>query len=84
MKINEKIFSIPPYISTAWSNISTIRIKDNQLLITLIDGNTVQIPSLPTETTEMISKNHADYLENQSKGHLMNPYPSYRKKIESK
>lgn len=64
MKINEKILSLPPYISTAWSNISTVRIKDNQLLITLIDGNSVQIPSLPNETIELIFKSHADYLEN--------------------
>lgn len=63
MKINDKIFSLPPYISTTWSNISTVRLKDHQLVITLIDGSSVQIPSLPSEILETIFKTHAEYLE---------------------
>ncbi len=64
MKINDKILSLPPYISTSWSNISTVRFKENQLHVTLVDGSLVQIPGLPSETTDMIFRTHAEYIEN--------------------
>ncbi len=66
IKINEKILSIPPYISTSWSHITALHIKGNLLVIVLIDGDTINIPGLSKETIELIFNHHATYLENES------------------
>jgi hypothetical protein len=66
MKINEKILSIPPYISTTWKNISAIGMKSSQLFITLADGDTINIPGLEKETIELIFTTHAEQIEKDS------------------
>lgn len=67
IKINEKILSIPPYISTTWSRIVALYTKESELVIYLQSGNVVNIPHLPLETLEAIFTYHAAYLEgNQS------------------
>jgi len=63
MKINDKILSLPPYISTSWDQVSTLRMKGNHLSITLKGGDSIDIPTLTSETIEKIFKAHADYLE---------------------
>jgi len=63
IKINDKILSIPPYISTNWSNIASLHMKGNLLIISLSDGNTIGIPGLPPETVELIYSYHATFLE---------------------
>lgn len=62
-KINDKILSIPPYISTSWGHITAIHMKDGQLVITLDDNSFVSIPSLPPNIIETIFEHHAAYLE---------------------
>jgi hypothetical protein len=66
MKINEKILSIPPYISTTWKNISAIGMKSSQLFITLADGDTIHIPGLEKETIDLIFLTHAEQIEKYS------------------
>ena len=34
IKITDKILSIPPYISTGWSQITTLQMKENVLILT--------------------------------------------------
>ncbi len=63
MKINEKILSIPPFISTTWGNISSIKMKATQVAITLKDGDTVHIPGLEKETIDLIFTTHAEQIE---------------------
>ncbi|WP_228840590.1 hypothetical protein [Candidatus Protochlamydia phocaeensis] len=65
IKINEKILSIPPYISTSWSRIAALHMKGGILAITLIDGDTINIPKLSDETIEQIFSYHATYLEKE-------------------
>lgn len=64
IKINEKILSIPPYISTHWSRVATLHTKGNSLTVTLVDGETIHISGLQTDTIEMIFNYHAAYLQN--------------------
>jgi hypothetical protein len=48
MRINNKILSIPPYISTSWKNIASLYldVKDaeNILVIVLAQGTSIEIP----------------------------------------
>lgn len=62
-KINTKILSIPPFISTAWENIKTLHFSAGALVVTLINDTEITIPNLPAETLEDIFKAHTDYLE---------------------
>lgn len=65
MKINEKILSIPPYISTTWSHISALRMKGNLLSITLTDGETISISGLSQDQINLVFSYHAAYLEKE-------------------
>ncbi len=64
MKINTKILNIPPHISTSWENISSLSLKDNQILvIELRSGSRVEIPDLPKSIVDAIFDMHAKYLD---------------------
>lgn len=65
MRINDKILSIPPYISTTWTNIVSLRMNQSTLEITLLGGQCISIKELPTEIIETIFEAHANYLESQ-------------------
>lgn len=66
MKINNKFFSIPPYISTGWNNIQALHMKGNTLVATLVGGDTINIPGLSAETIESIFTAHTAYLESDT------------------
>lgn len=66
MKINDKILSIPPYISTSWSYIKSLQMKGPFLVITLMGGESINIPNLKGDIIEQIFAAHANYLENRS------------------
>lgn len=63
MKINDKILSIPPYISTSWNYVKSLQMKGPFLVITLIGGESIHIPNLKNEIIEQIFIAHANYLE---------------------
>jgi len=65
MKINNKMLSIPPHISTSWSNITSIQLNNYELEIILGTGQTVLIKELPGEIIEAIFEAHAEYLDNK-------------------
>lgn len=66
-KITNDLLSIPPYISTSWSNISSLHVKENQLLqIGLQNGSQVEIPGLDPQTIFDIFSMHAKYLEQKN------------------
>lgn len=72
MKINSKFFSLPPYISTHWSNVKTLHMRDSALVVSLMDGNIVEIPGLEAATLDNIFKAHATVMElygNQNEAH---------------
>lgn len=65
MKINEKILSLPPYISTNWSHVAALHMKGHLLVISLTDGNTIAIPNLAKELIDSAFLYHSLYLENE-------------------
>lgn len=66
LKINEKVLSIPPHISTSWSQVSALRMKGTMLSVTLNDGETINIGGLTTEQINEVFSFHAAYLEKQT------------------
>lgn len=65
MRINNKILSIPPHISTTWANIISLRLNNSILEINLTGGKCIQIEQLPEATIEAIFEAHANYMESQ-------------------
>ncbi len=70
MKINHKILSIPPYISTTWNNISSLTTEEQTdsltLHIALADGSSVSIPNINHDLVDAIFRSHVKYLEEES------------------
>lgn len=63
MNINKKILSLPPYVSTSWSNIKTLRMEGTVLIIDLSNGEAIRIPDLSPELVESIFSGHAAFAE---------------------
>lgn len=75
MKINEKVLSIPPHISTSWKNISSIQMNsENNIEIILNTGIKVTIPDLTNDQLEKIFEFHAKSLEKSNNPILDNPF----------
>jgi len=70
MKINLKILSIPPYISTAWKNVISLHLEDRNgmplLVIGLLNGSTIEVPNLDQSIIEATFSAHQKYLEQES------------------
>ena|ERR1700733_4679598 len=67
MKINNKIFSLPPYLSTSWVNVAALHVNGSALVVHLVDGEVIDIPDLTQELIEIIFEAHASFLEEKSK-----------------
>jgi hypothetical protein len=71
MKINSKILSIPPFISTSWRNIASLHIENQHptliLIVTLLSGAHIEVPHLEPTTIEAIFAAHARFLEQEEK-----------------
>lgn len=67
MKVNSKILSIPPYISSSWEHISTLHVETENsqkvLIILLENGSQLKIPGLSDSDIIAIFNAHAQYLE---------------------
>lgn len=66
MKINEQILSIPPYISTSWHYVASIKMKGRFISLTLTDGDAINIPNLSDENIDLIYKMHTQHIETTS------------------
>lgn len=62
-KINNKVLVILPYISTSWSQVQSLFVRDDILYIALNNGESVAIPKLLKEEIENIFSSHSAYLE---------------------
>jgi hypothetical protein len=62
MKITPKILSIPPYISTSWTQIRTLYMQENNLVICLANGTTIAIPNLNAQEIETIFAAHTHFM----------------------
>ncbi len=71
MRINHKVLSIPPYLSTSWKNISSLQSKQEGdkhcLIIQLQNGSTIEIPDLEELVVQAIFDAHAKYVEQENK-----------------
>ncbi len=71
MKINSKILSIPPYISTSWKNIASLHVENQHpmfvLVITLLSGVRIEVPNLDPPIIESIFIAHTRYMEQDEK-----------------
>ncbi len=70
MKITPQILSLPPYISTTWANIASLRVEhvangSPVLIIELLQGDQVEIPGLDLAVIDTIFAAHAHALESQ-------------------
>lgn len=67
MKITSNLLSIPPFISTAWKNISSLQTVEKEglfiLIVSLHNKTRVEIPHLDKETVAKIFEAHAQSLE---------------------
>lgn len=66
MKITPKLLSIPPYISTSWRNIIALHVRNEELIISLSDGEVIKIPGLSTDTINSIFLAHSSYIEHEA------------------
>lgn len=67
MKINHKILSIPPYVSTSWKNVISLHMEQTDigptLIVGLLNGAKIAIPNLEKPILEEIFSAHQKYLE---------------------
>lgn len=85
MRINHKVLSIPPHISTSWKNISSLQSEQKEhlcsLSIHLLDGTCIVIPDLDPTIIQAIFHAHARYLELENK--VTDSIPKYQPPQES-
>lgn len=67
MKYNEKILSLPPYLSTDWKNVDTLAINENGNLLVILKNKTkIEIPNLSKDEIINIFDAHAKFIETKS------------------
>lgn len=67
MKINNQLLSIPPYISTAWENVASLHVESRHgkllLMLSLINGQVIEVPGLHPGIIKTIFAAHARFVE---------------------
>jgi len=67
MKINAKLLSIPPYISTAWKNVASLHIENEEgtlvLIVLLVNGKRIAIPGIHLDILKAVFAAHARSIE---------------------
>ena len=75
MQISKKVLSIPPYISVSWGDVSSLRIENEELLVSLREGTVIRVPNLtPTQLSEIFAA-HSQHLEAQNDAPELPPSP---------
>ena len=54
IKITKHLLSIPPYVSSRWEFIQSLRVQEQRLIVTLKDGSSCTVPSLSQEELSQI------------------------------
>lgn len=79
IKINDKVVSIPPYLSTSWSAVAHIRSVGDRLVFTMKDGEAVSIPGFTDGLKKQVFDCHIHFLEGElrlpPKNMMMMPMP---------
>lgn len=70
MKINHKILSLPPYISTSWKNVLSLHLEPHGeghiLVVGLVNGATITVPNLDKTILQSIFSAHEKHLEQEN------------------
>lgn len=70
MKINLKILSIPPYISTAWKNVASLHVESRNailiLVVVLLNGTHIEIPGMDPGVIKAVFNAHANFIESEA------------------
>ncbi|MBY0528975.1 MAG: hypothetical protein K2P51_02165 [Rhabdochlamydiaceae bacterium] len=78
IRINAHILSIPPYISASWSSIASLHVEqqgaNHILVVTLLNGNCIEVPDLQGSLLETVFSAHAKFLE-QDQPAAQNNFP---------
>lgn len=70
IKINDRILCLPPFISTTWEQVRSLKIELEPLsereilVISLMDGHLIKLVDLGAPLTEAIFNAHLKYLDN--------------------
>jgi hypothetical protein len=67
-KISEKVLSLPPHISTSWSNILALNMEKGVLVVSMADDSKVRVPGLPKDIQAKIFETHARLVEEGKSG----------------
>ncbi len=68
MKITRRILSIPPLLTTTWSNVESVRVDEmGRLWVALYDGNSVCIPDIDQTHIDRIFRTYEMVLELEEK-----------------
>lgn len=66
MNVNDKFFSFPPFLSTAWAHVTALSInRQGNIAVHMNSGESISLPELSQEEMELIYRAHANFLENQ-------------------
>lgn len=81
MKVNQKILSIPPYISTSWKNVVSLHLEEREgiqvLVIGLVNGAKIEVPNLDRPLLQAVFQAHEKYMEQEAtKNSQMSPFAS--------
>lgn len=68
MQFNDKFISIPPYISTTWNNVKSLRMVGTALQVNMSDSSYVMVRDLEMDVIEDVFAAHARYLDRQLGG----------------
>ncbi len=79
IKITNHLLSISPYISTSWSEISSLQYNPNNKTLTfhLKTNNTIHVPNLSDSHIDAIFEKHAEITEKKSSNNAGNPSPGF-------
>lgn len=81
--IDEKMLSIPPYVSTGWEHILALTVQGSQLMVTLSEGTVIAIPHLTPEEVEQIFTLHQAFLDKRNHPKTSSPFPFMGEGMES-
>lgn len=73
MKITSTILHIPPHLSTSWVQVRALYLKGTDLVVSLMNGDTIAVPGLTAETRDTIFSSYAAFLEGQQQKQAPNP-----------
>ncbi|PCI92828.1 hypothetical protein COB11_06485 [Candidatus Aerophobetes bacterium] len=67
MKINRKVLSIPPHISTSWKNVASLHIQEESggkvLVVTLENESIIEVPALSETALKEVFEAHTKFLD---------------------